>query len=68
MPSRTNRSTDSDSDGFVVKASDVFRCRRLITIQGLDKKQFRLLRRGEEVKISKVAYNADKTLYIKVKE
>ena len=68
MPSRKTGSADSNADGFVVTASENFSKRRLTTIHGLNIKQYRALGRGEKVKISVEAYNAEKTLYIKCKE
>ena len=68
MSSRKIGSADSDADGFVVKASENFHFRRLITIPHLNKKQFNALRSGGEIKISVEAFEAAKNLYIKVRE
>lgn len=55
-----------DDDRILVRALPLFYERRLETIHGLTKGQFRGLRTGEAVMIRKGAF--DKNLFVKVKE
>ena len=65
MPSRETVGTGDRAarDNVEVKATALFKGRRLLSIVGLTVKQYRELQSGQKTRISKAAFDAESQLY-----
>jgi len=60
---KTKISSDRTDPKIIVKASEKFAKRRLITINGLNYKQYRQLQAGQQIEIKKSTYDLEPNLY-----